>query len=93
MSDSRAWVRVSDDGPGIPPEHLPYFFDPFYRVDQARVRNVDGNPESSSGSGLGLSIIQWIAQAHGGEVGVESTPGNGSQFEVQFDALQQFGVF
>jgi signal transduction histidine kinase len=48
---------------------------------------MDEDSDSPTGSGLGLSIIQWIAQAHGGEVHVESTPGNGSSFEVRFEAL------
>lgn len=85
--DSHAWIRVSDNGPGIAPEHLPHLFDRFYRVDQARTRAMDDGAEPSAGSGLGLSIIQWIAQAHGGQVHVDSTPGNGSRFEVWFDAL------
>jgi heavy metal sensor kinase len=84
ITDGRAWVRVSDNGPGIAPEHL---FDRFYRADKARARSTDDDSESPTGSGLGLSIIQWIAQAHGGEVLVESTPGNGSSFEVRFEAL------
>jgi signal transduction histidine kinase len=88
VTDSYAWVRVSDNGPGIGPEHLPHLFDRFYRVDQARARDRDDEAQSPSGSGLGLSIIQWIAQAHGGEVHVESTPGNGSGFEVRFEALE-----
>jgi heavy metal sensor kinase len=87
VTDDRAWVRVSDNGPGIDPEHLPHLFDRFYRVDKARTRASDEDSESPTGSGLGLSIIQWIAQAHGGEVLVESTPGNGSRFEVRFEAL------
>jgi len=87
VTENRAWVRVSDNGPGIAPEHLPHLFDRFYRVDKARARVSDNDSDSPSGSGLGLSIIQWIAQAHGGEVQVESTPGNGSSFEVRFDAL------
>ena len=87
VTDDYAWVRVSDNGPGIAPEHLPHLFDRFYRVDQARARAMDDDSEVPGGSGLGLSIIQWIAQAHGGEVHVESTPGNGSSFEVRFEAL------
>jgi signal transduction histidine kinase len=83
VTDGCAWVRVSDNGPGIAPEHLPHLFDRFYRVDQARTRDDSDAP---TGSGLGLSIIQWIAQAHGGEVYVESTPGDGSSFEVRFEA-------
>jgi heavy metal sensor kinase len=87
VTDNYAWVRVSDNGPGIAPEHLPHLFDRFYRADKARVRASDEDSESPSGSGLGLSIIQWIAQVHGGEVHVESTLGNGSSFEVRFGAL------
>jgi heavy metal sensor kinase len=76
-----AWVRVSDSGAGIPPEHVPHLFDRFYRVDQVRGREDD---EAPAGNGLGLSIVQWIARAHGGEVRVESTPGAGTTFEVRF---------
>jgi len=87
VTDGHAWVRVSDNGPGIDPDHLPHLFDRFYRVDKARTRVTEDDSESPTGSGLGLSIIQWIAQAHGGEVHVESVPGNGSSFEVRFEAL------
>ncbi len=75
------WVRVSDSGEGIPPEHLPHLFNRFYRVDKARSR--DDNNETG-GSGLGLAIVDWIARAHGGEVRVESVPGEGTAFEVHF---------
>jgi heavy metal sensor kinase len=79
-----AWLRVADNGTGIAPEHLPHLFDRFYRVDEARSRDGttpgEGRP---SGSGLGLSIVQWVAQAHGGEVLVESQLGAGSTFEVR----------
>jgi signal transduction histidine kinase len=85
-----AWVRVSDNGPGIASEHLPHLFDRFYRVDKARARVIeDSATETPAGSGLGLSIVQWIAQAHRGLIHVESTPGNGSSFEVRFDALSK----
>jgi heavy metal sensor kinase len=80
----RIWLRVSDSGPGIPAEHLPHLFDRFYQVDKARTRNgvTDLDPPEASGSGLGLSIVQWIVQAHGGEVHVESGHGAGTTFEV-----------
>jgi signal transduction histidine kinase len=86
--DSRAWVRVSDNGPGIAPEHISHIFDRFYRVDKARSRDEGSDPDKSSpgGSGLGLSIVQWIALAHGGEISVESVPGGGTTFEVRFKA-------
>jgi len=78
-----AWVRVSDTGPGIPPEHLPLLFERFYRVDKARAR---GDDDAQGGNGLGLSIVNWIVQAHNGEVRVESTPEAGTTFEVRFKA-------
>jgi heavy metal sensor kinase len=74
------WLRVSDNGPGISSEHLPHLFDRFYRVDKARTQDAD----SSSGSGLGLSIVQSIAQIHGGQVHAESHNGAGMTFEVRF---------
>lgn len=74
-----ACVTVTDTGPGIPPEHLPFLFDRFYRVDKARARN---DIVESSGAGLGLSIAQSLAQAHGGRIEVSSTPGHGTTFTV-----------
>ena len=85
---AQAWVQVSDNGPGITPEHLQHIFDRFYQVDKARTHGTaEGDStttetESPSGSGLGLSIVQWIVQAHGGQVSVKSEAGKGSTFEV-----------
>jgi signal transduction histidine kinase len=89
MTGGTAWVRVSDNGPGIAPEHLPHLFDRFYRIDKARTRAVDESvdPKSPSGSGLGLSIVQWITKSHGGEVKVESQVGAGTTFEARFKAI------
>jgi signal transduction histidine kinase len=74
------WARftVADTGVGIPPEDLPHVFDRFYRVDKSRTRAA-GTP---SGSGLGLSIAKWIAQAHGGRLEVSSQLGKGSVFSL-----------
>jgi heavy metal sensor kinase len=83
LDDDVAWLRVSNTGKSIPPEHIPHLFDRFYRVDKARSRGED---ESQGGSGLGLSIVNWIVQAHGGEVRVESAPETGTTFEVRFKA-------
>jgi len=91
VENGSVWVRVSDTGPGIAPEHLPHLFDRFYRVDKARTRqDGTGSPASSpGGSGLGLSIVQWIAHVHGGEVHVESELGTGTTFEVRFTGIQE----
>ncbi|HEX2911223.1 MAG TPA: ATP-binding protein [Chloroflexia bacterium] len=88
-----AWVRVSDNGPGISPEHLPHLFDRFYQVDQSRSNGEKDESETAlsgeqtRGSGLGLAIVQWIAEAHGGQVKVQSQPGQGTTFEVHLPSV------
>ena len=71
-----AVLEVEDSGIGIEAEHLSRIFERFYRVDTARSRELGG-------TGLGLSIVKHIALSHGGEVCVESTPGQGSLFRVR----------
>jgi len=81
-----AWAKISDDGPGIGPEHLPHIFKRFYRVDQSRTvltQNAASATNEHGGSGLGLSIVQWVAGAHGGSVQVQSNVGAGAVFEIQ----------
>lgn len=73
--NGRVVVQVIDQGVGIPQEHLPRLFERFYRVDPSRSRKVGG-------TGLGLAIVKHIAQAHGGKVAVQSTPGQGSTFAI-----------
>jgi len=77
LENSAGWVKVAfrDTGIGIPPEQQALIFDRFYRTDKARSRELGG-------SGLGLSIVQWIASAHGGHVTVESQPQQGSTFTL-----------
>ena len=89
LTEDSAWVRVSDNGPGIAPEHLPHLFDRFYRIDQSRTRGVEDGAGSKapSGSGLGLSIVQWIAKSHGGEIKVKSQIGEGTSFVASFKQL------
>ncbi len=70
-----AKISVRDSGVGIATEDIPHIFDRFYRVDEARNR-------AHGGSGLGLSLAKSFAQAHGGKIEVESTPGHGSVFMV-----------
>ncbi len=77
-----AFFEVSDTGIGIPPENLPHVFDRFYRVDKARTR-------AQGGSGLGLSIAKWVAQAHGGAIRVTSQVGEGTTFSVTLPLYSQ----
>jgi len=70
-------LSVRDTGSGIPPEHLPFLFDRFYKVDPARAA---GRP---AGSGLGLSIVKAIVERHGGTVSVLSDPGIATVFAIQ----------
>ena len=72
-SRSRVSLRVRDEGIGIAPQDLPRIWDRLYRADRSR---------STRGSGLGLSLVKAIVQAHGGEVEVRSVPGAGSTFTV-----------
>jgi heavy metal sensor kinase len=75
--ESQARLVIADTGVGIAPEHLSHVFERFYQADPAR---------SAGGSGLGLSICQWIAQVHGGSIHAASTPGRGSTFTVLLPA-------
>ncbi len=71
-----AVLQVGDTGIGIPEEDVNHIFDRFYRVDKARSR-------ATGGTGLGLSIVRQMVQLHGGDITVESTPGEGSLFTVK----------
>lgn len=71
-------VLIADTGIGIPAEELSHVFDRFYRLDQSR---------STPGSGLGLSLVQAVVRAHGGEIRVESTVGGGSVFIISLPKL------
>ncbi len=77
----RAIFRLSDTGVGIAPEHLPHIFDRFYRADQARSQDIQGN-------GLGLSIVKWIIEAHEGTIRAESTQGKGTMITIVLPILE-----
>ena len=68
-------LEVVDQGIGIPPQEQQKIFEKFYRVGDPLVHNTKG-------SGLGLSLVRHIVQAHGGEVSVDSAPGQGSKFTI-----------
>ena len=67
---------MADNGIGIPATAQPHLFERFFRVDKARSRDLGG-------AGLGLAIVKSICAAHGGQVMVQSSEGQGSQFKVE----------
>lgn len=81
VMDKQILVEISDNGIGIEEKHLNHLFDRFYRVDKSRSRE-------SGGSGLGLSIVKHILEAHNQTVNVRSTPGKGSTFGFTLDKAQ-----
>jgi signal transduction histidine kinase len=72
--DQAAILRVRDTGPGIPAAEMPRIFDRLFRGDTSRAER---------GSGLGLSLVKAVVEAHGGTVSVESEPGRGAVFTVR----------
>ncbi|MED4228989.1 HAMP domain-containing sensor histidine kinase [Neobacillus cucumis] len=77
VKGSRAIIDMVDTGIGISKQDLPNIFDRYYRGDKSRTRHIEG-------SGLGLSIAQWIVQSHSGKIRVISKEGEGTQVMVQF---------
>jgi len=74
-------ISVWDTGEGVEPEHTDKIFERFYRVDKARSRDEDG-------SGLGLSIAEWIVKSHEGSIQVLSSPGQGCTFIVNIPRIK-----
>lgn len=74
-ADGRGVIEVRDTGIGIAREHIPRIVERFYRVDASRARDTGG-------TGLGLSIVKHVMQRHGGELEIESSPGQGSSFRL-----------
>ena len=77
-----AFIRVSDTGIGIAPEHIDRIFERFYRVDKSRSKQ-------SGGTGLGLSIVKHIALSLGGKISTESKPGYGTEITVSLPIAEK----
>ncbi len=83
VDGGQAVVRVSDDGPGIPREHLPRVFERFHRVPSAT--------HEAKGVGLGLALCREIVRQHGGDVTATSTEGRGAEFTATLPVLAETG--
>lgn len=70
-------IDIEDQGDGIEPEHIPYLFQPFYRISS-----------TSKGAGLGLAIAHEIITAHGGTIDIHSTLGIGTKFSIQLPSIE-----
>ncbi|HTZ52076.1 MAG TPA: HAMP domain-containing sensor histidine kinase [Spirochaetia bacterium] len=77
LQDGQLAVTVADEGIGIPPEEQGQIFEKFYRIGRS-------DTQAKRGSGIGLALVRHIADAHGGQVTVESQPGQGSRFTLWF---------
>jgi two-component system, OmpR family, phosphate regulon sensor histidine kinase PhoR len=77
--DGRMTISVSDEGPGIPDDHVTRVFERFYRVDKSRARDPGG-------TGLGLAIVKHLVELHGGRVHVENNPQAGARFIITLPA-------
>jgi signal transduction histidine kinase len=78
-------ITVSDDGPGIAPEHLPRLTEPFFRADPARCR-------TTGGFGLGLYLCRRLTEAHRGTLQITSEPGHGTRAQVTIPDIQPAAV-
>lgn len=75
-SDEHVELIVEDTGTGIPEQELPHLFTRFHRIHSARARTHEG-------SGIGLSLVRELVRLHGGEINVQSVPGQGTRFEIR----------
>jgi len=74
--NNRCFIRVKDNGKGIPADKLPFIFERFFRAEETDLTSDEG------GTGIGLSLVKTIVEQHQGQIEVESTPGEGSIFTV-----------
>jgi Signal transduction histidine kinase len=83
-SGNSAVIRIEDEGPGLPPEFAGRAFEPFARSEPSRSRRFGG-------SGLGLSVVRAIAEAHGGRAAYRRSSRGGAVFEIQLPLMEDCG--
>jgi len=80
-SEDKAVLEVTDTGAGIQPDSLPHIFERFYQADAAR--------SGGEGAGLGLSLVKWAVDQHGGTIDVASQPDHGTTFRVNLPLIKR----
>jgi signal transduction histidine kinase len=80
--DNMVWISIQDYGMGIPEKDLPFIFDKFYRVNQKNRSHIGG-------TGLGLFILKFIIESHGGEIDLKSKEGKGTMISFGLPIFQQ----
>ncbi len=85
LTNSKLIIRITDNGSGIEAQHLPRLFERFYRVDKSGSRN-------KGGSGLGLSIVKHILEAHYERIYIESEPNIGSEFSFTLEKTEILNI-
>jgi signal transduction histidine kinase len=86
------YIRVKDNGPGIPEKHLTHIFERFYRIEESRSWSEKDEISTATGTGLGLAIAQSIARTFGGDIDVESEIGQGTTFTVWLPGFNAAGT-
>jgi two-component system NtrC family sensor kinase len=84
--DARVLVRISDDGPGIPPEISDSLFDPFVSAPTGNDHHEAARSSEKPGSGLGLAVCRRLVESAGGTITVDSAPGRGATFTIDLPA-------
>jgi len=80
--EEQVWIQLEDNGPGVPPEHLPNLFTPFRQLDGSTTREIGG-------LGLGLALTKEMVERMGGTIAVSSEVGRGTVFTLRFPAVAQ----
>ena len=85
-------VCVRDDGIGIDPQDLPHIWERFYRADHSGKtvqKDGIGTADEERSMGIGLALVRWIVEEHGGKIYAKSTPGEGTAFELLLPEYQR----
>jgi signal transduction histidine kinase len=90
-SDATVQLDIADTGTGIPEEHRPHIFEPFYTTKSPPLTRPDERSGIGIGTGLGLQVVSRVVQAHNGRIELHSQVGQGTRFTIELPAVAQRG--